>query len=552
MLRLALLLCLPAAAMAADRWAQFASGPFEVWTEAGARSGRETLARFEQFRHALGQIVGEADLQTAVPVRILVFKTRREPAVVRGRDRWAVVLTANSPVPPAVFRDCARLLLESTARMPESIERGLLALFSTLEVTGIRITLGRPVPPEERTKEWARVHLLAVDPEYYGKLRVLIYNLRRGVAEDAAYRNAFGKSPAEIERQVERYLATGDFQTTDISSQPMNPERDLPEKPLESAAVRLAIADLLAGEASRNAYESMIREKIHVAESWEGLGLLALRDKQPDAARAAFSKAIEAGTQNAGAFIEYARLEPENAKAVAALEKAAKLNPKLAEPHFLMALRESDPARRIARLKTAATLNPRDASYWQALAEAHLAQHEFGEAAKAWRAAEQAATGDEQRARMRQARLDIERQRLDYEAAERKRIADEKQREIDRLKAEALAEVRALEAKYNRGSKPEDKAVPWWDGPKPSGRAQGALTRVDCLGRQARLVIQSEDRKITQLLVPDPTQIAIMGGGEQTLGCGPQKSRRVVVEYFPKMNPKLATSGEVATIEFQQ
>ena len=54
-----------------------------------------------------------------------------------------------------------------------------------------------------------------------------------------------------------------------------------------------------------------------------------------------------------------------------------------------------------------------------------------------------------------------------------------------------------------------------------------------------------------KLLVTDPGQIAISGGGEQSLGCGVQKARRVTIEYFPKPNQRLATVGEVATIEFQ-
>jgi hypothetical protein len=35
------------------------------------------------------------------------------------------------------------------------------------------------------------------------------------------------------------------------------------------------------------------------------------------------------------------------------------------------------------------------------------------------------------------------------------------------------------------------------------------------------------------------------------LSCGAQGMRRVKVEYFPKANARLATKGEVATIEFQ-
>ena len=57
--------------------------------------------------------------------------------------------------------------------------------------------------------------------------------------------------------------------------------------------------------------------------------------------------------------------------------------------------------------------------------------------------------------------------------------------------------------------------------------------------------------KLIKLLVPDPSQIAVVGGGESTLGCGAQQNRHVKIEYFPKANARLATTGEVATIEFQ-
>jgi len=76
------------------------------------------------------------------------------------------------------------------------------------------------------------------------------------------------------------------------------------------------------------------------------------------------------------------------------------------------------------------------------------------------------------------------------------------------------------------------------------------LKQIDCLGKQARLLIDAANGKPIKLLVVDPGQIAI-SGGEQSLGCGAQKPRRVVVEYFPKVNARLATAGEVATIEFQ-
>jgi hypothetical protein len=88
-----------------------------------------------------------------------------------------------------------------------------------------------------------------------------------------------------------------------------------------------------------------------------------------------------------------------------ALLHAAGISPKLDEPFALMAQRDTDPQKRLAHWKAAAERNPRNASYWKALAEAYVADHNYGAAAAAWKSGEQAATEPAQREQMRQARM---------------------------------------------------------------------------------------------------------------------------------------------------
>jgi hypothetical protein len=558
MRRLLLLALLPGLLLAEDHWVKFASGPFEAWTDAPTRAAREDLVRLEEFRHALGQIIGEQDLQARVPVRVLVFKTAKGwstgAPLIQTRDSLAIVLDEKTVPGPSIFTELTRLFLDAnTGRMPAAFEHGLIEYFSTLEVSGIRITAGTPPGPAPDL-DWARIHLLVGDPEYFGKLRVLLFNLRKGVDQDPAYRNAFGKSAAEIEAQAKQHLAAGNFPTTSLSSRPLS-ERDFTERQVSDADARLARADLLAGTQSASEYEALLRDHVKVAEAEEGLGILALRGSHPEEAKRHFAASMAAGSTSARCYIEYAKLEPDNEKATQALLRAAGINSKLDEPFALMAVRDTDPAKKLAHWKAAAERDPRNAVYWQALAEGYLAEHNYAEAAKAWDQGAQAATDPAQRDRMRKARLEIEEQRLDHEAAERQRAADEKAREIEKLKAEARAEVHAIEEKY-RGAAPgiapgtESKPVPWWEGPKPTGKVKGLLKQVDCLGKQARMVIESDDHRTVRLLVPDPSKIAIAGGGDQALGCGAQKPRQISVEYFPKANARLATSGEAATIEF--
>ena len=106
----------------------------------------------------------------------------------------------------------------------------------------------------------------------------------------------------------------------------------------------------------------------------------------------------------------------------------------------------------------------------------------------------------------------MEEQRLDYEAAERQRQAEEDAREIEQLKDQARAQLHAAEAKYQRRhSKPVTDAVPWWDGPQPSGKFVGNLKQVDCLGKQARLVLEGDDHKTRQVAGQRPRQDRDLG-----------------------------------------
>jgi hypothetical protein len=556
MRRLLLLCAIPALLAADDHWVKFTRGPFEIFTDAGAHAGREAMVRFEQFRHALGLILGENDLQTPQPVRVFVVKNPRgwsagNAPIIEARDRYAIVLAEKAPVTPAIYSKLVQLFLKSnTAQMPPAFESGLISFFSTFSVNGIRPIVG--TPPAKPDLDWARIHLMVCDPDYYGKIRVLLYNLRRGVAQDASYRNAFGKSAAEVEVQAKQHFAAGNFQTTALSSAPMS-ESDFPERPVSDTDARLARADLLAGAQSAAEYKKLLEGHDKVAESEEGLGLIALRENRTDDARRYFGDAVEAGSSSARCYIEYAKLEPDNAKANQALLKAAGINPKLDEPFALMAARDTDLRMRAMHWKSAAERNPRNMAYWKALAETYLSAHNYAEAAKAWSSAEQAAIDPAVRAQMHEARMAIEQQRLDYEADERRRAAEEKERELAQLKSQAQAELHKAEEKMNKGAQqPADKPVPWWDGPKAGGRVAGLLKQVDCLPKQqARLIVDSVEGKTVRLLIADPAKIAFLGGGEVALGCGAQKSRRVVIEYFPKTDSKLATSGEVATIEFR-
>ncbi len=349
------------------------------------------------------------------------------------------------------------------------------------------------------------MHLLTVDPQYYGKLPVLFYNLQKGAEDDPAYRNAFNKSKSEIDAEAERYKAAANFTTTSLSSRAMSAEHDFPDKAVEPDLMRDKLAGILRDQKLLADYQALLAQ---------------------------------------------ARLEKTNTQA---LEKAIALEPKQAEPRFLLAQREPDAKKRIELLRAAIALDRRNPGYWQALAESYAALHNFAETAKAWRAAEQASATPVERDKMRRAWLDVERQRLDYEDAEKKRAADEDARDLRRLKEAEIAHLRELEARVNKGSNGSaDKPVPWSAINSSGAKVAGTLKQVDCLGKQAVLIIQTSESKLIRVVIRDASHIVIPGAKQEALGCGPQKPRRVAIEYAPKNDAKLSTVGDVSSIEFSE
>ena len=119
MLRWLALLSIPLAAAAEGRWIHIRSGPFEIVTDAGDRGGRETLNQLEQVRYLLGTALGNQDLKTLWPVRIVIAKAVAAAPPVWVRDTYSGAVPPDSALPPECLREVVRILIESnTGRMP--------------------------------------------------------------------------------------------------------------------------------------------------------------------------------------------------------------------------------------------------------------------------------------------------------------------------------------------------------------------------------------------------------------------------------------------------
>ena len=554
--RLFLLLLAAMLLQADDHWTGLKSGPFEVLSNSGDKPTRDALMFLEQFRETLRILTGKEEMKMVWPVRVLVFK--KVPAAsanfALGRDARMLAISDSGKFPRESVKELARILLyENTTHLPQAIETGIIELVSTLEVNGTRVTLGAPVPEAERSHGWALMQLVTTDPNYAGRSRVMVSNLEHSGDFEAACHNAFEKTGKQIDDQAEAYLKSGNFPTISVSGRALSPVRDFKPMQLDPDDGKIAVADLLLAAGSQHAESAYT--PLHGAQAAEGLGLIALQAHKENQARSLLQSAIESKSDSARAWLELGRLEPDAAKAARDLKKSSELNPRWAEPYLRLAERQDDLALKADLLKKAANLDARNIDYWQLLAKTETAAKDYPAAQKAWAGAERAAATDEERARIHQVRLQAEQERADFEAAEKKRVADEREQDIQRVKGLSDAAIHAAEEASNKRLNPDGKVLPkpegWYEAAPSDATVEGVFSRLDCLGHQARLVILTSDGKTVQLLVGDPSQIAIAGGGEKALACGPQKSPRTVsVQYKAKPNAKLKTAGEATTIEF--
>jgi len=552
---------LPKVLLADDHWIALKSGPFEVFSNAGERPAREKLMYLEQFRETLRVITGRQEMRMVWPVHVLIFKSAADmPSAPKqfklGRDARMAAITEAGGFSREELEELARLLLyENTNRLPPDIEKGLIELVSTVQIDGPRITLGAPVPEAERTPGWALMHLVTVNPEYAGRSSVMISNLEQSDDFEAACHNAFEKPAAQIQQQADAYLKAGNFPTASISGRALSMTRDFKLAQLGAEDVQIARADLLLA-GGHTAEAGAAYKAIHGPEGSEGIALMALDDQKDRDARAALQEATDAGSKSARAWLELGRLQSDADD----LKKASELNPRWGEPYFQLA--ELNPAidkqnleQRAALLKKAANLDPRASDYWTALAKTDEAAKNFGEAQKAWSGAERAAASDKERERIRNVRLDVQAKRFDEEAAERKRTKDEEEADLQRVKAQSEAAIHASEDAARRKLNPNGAVPPkpeaWYEAPKAASTVEGAFQKLDCLDQRARMTIQTADGKTVQLLMADPSQVSLGGGGEKTFSCGAQKqARQVTVHYNAKPDAKLHTAGEVVAIEF--
>jgi hypothetical protein len=390
------------------------------------------------------------------------------------------------------------------------------------------------------------MQLFATKFEYSLSFHIFLAALRSGTDMRAAERNAFGKDPAELEREVAANLTAGHWEPVQVSGRPLDPKRDFGEHSLDgaSAAVYLATANFERNpEPAEAAYkEAVAAGPPAAALGYQGLAALAERNKENP--KPFFDKAIQAGSHSALVYVGAAD-GLDAPQAMPLLKRAEQLNPLWAEPVFQQAELTNDPAEKLSLLKKATQLDPRGTQYWIALAEYQTSLGQAAAAQSSWVRAEDSAPTPAERDRLHQQRVDSEQERVDAEARAAKHERDAARQADEQAQQAEAARIRAAEQRANAGksSQAPDEVLKWSD-VVPQKKVTGQLMNVECLGANARLEVKDRHGSSIRLLLRNVT--------ESGLACGAQKPARTVsISYAAEPDDRFHTVGLITTLKLQ-
>jgi tetratricopeptide (TPR) repeat protein len=275
---------------------------------------------------------------------------------------------------------------------PVWLEEGLAEFYSNFD--GRRIGIPIPEHLKQLEQPWLTAQQMnqprLLDPLFYAQSWALVHMLQR--------------EPRMPERVTPQMLVDLKAYLKKMRANSVNvPPAATPASPLEPLSALNALllrADLALHshrpELARTLYTQAAREFPNSSAAATGLGALAFSEGDRDGALAHLKRALELNDRDALAWFELALMENDHA----ALEKAAQLNPNLAEAHVLLGVRATDDGdfeTALKHLEQATRLMPRKSYAWYSLG---YAQQKAGllEAARAsLEAALLAAASPEQR-----------------------------------------------------------------------------------------------------------------------------------------------------------
>jgi tetratricopeptide (TPR) repeat protein len=445
-------------------WFELCTAHFNIYSCAPTQEVAKVAGRLEQFREAYAALAG-AQAVTSPPIVVLAFPEtsdmkpylplyQGQPANLaaffnRGSDENLIVLSlagsaSNSLAMESIFHEYSHLLLRHNQQFwPMWLKEGMAEIYAKFEVTGEHtVRIGKPIDrhlrllndgslmpldslfavsresPEYNEQEhqgifyaqsWLLTHYLmlgdnATNKARFGQVTVL---LRQGQSAEAAFTNAFRTTLPVMEAQLRRYLKAGKFEPLQLTlASNLNSSRGFVTRGLSPAEVAFRLGDelLRIGRFDKAEEFFMIAQKLAPASplSYEGMGLLAAKRKQPQEAVVELSGALRHGSMSFLAHYvyalekyqltcqqpdRYAPVEKELAAEIRSeLRKSLTLMPDFGPAHHLLGFFELVQGENLGtaeqHLQRALQLEPENQFYLFSIAQVQFKKHDIAAARK--------------------------------------------------------------------------------------------------------------------------------------------------------------------------
>jgi hypothetical protein len=425
------------------------------------------------------------------------------------------------------------------ADLPPWLAEGLAEFFSSLAIMGDKVRLGSP--PTGRVQalrtarlmsvpdllavrrdsdtyntrnhaglfyaeSWALTHMLMVDDRYRAHAGDLVAQATSGGLSVDALAAILGRTPAEINKDLHAYVARGDYGFFTLALPRTTPVALTPPEVVAPFDASVALAGLLITERGKEADANDLLQSLE-AEHPDDLGVLEARaffERRTRGAAAAepfLERAVDRGSQDPDLLAEFAlriaSRDPDRASAL--LSRATMLAPENVEIRLQaagMLVRRERPDDAAALLKPITRVPSNlEFEYYQIVANIH------------------AMAGD-----------------LDLVAADVARVAEA---------ANTPEKVAFAASLMKKIGGPSDM----------SKLVAGRVTRVDCGGEMPALEVAVGEAVLT-LVIDDPKQILIAGGGTFDLDCGEQSTPARV--GYSEAEPPAGAAGRVRFLDFRQ
>ncbi len=352
---------------ARESWTGVKSKHFFLTGNAGEKDIRKVATNLEQFREVFARLFPRANLNSPVPIKVIVFKDRKSflpfmPAYQgkvnevagyfqSGPDVNYITLTAElgqeSPFSTIFHEYVHSLTNDNTYSAPPWFSEGLAEFYSTFDVTDgeKKVWLGKPIShhvyllrenkflplsrlfavdhgsPEynERDKKgvfyaqsWALVHylLLGNNAQRQPQFTKYLEMLAKGVPVDESFKQAFQTDFATMEKELKNYIGRNSYPVQTFTfGERLQFDGMMESAPISEAEWNFHLGDLVL-HLNRQDCEQYLKKAIqldpNLAAAHASLGIAQMRGQRFADAKQSLERAVATGSENHMAHYYYA------------------------------------------------------------------------------------------------------------------------------------------------------------------------------------------------------------------------------------------------------